>query len=97
MVLFFVKQKTAYEMRISDWSSDVCSSDLQHQVLRVGDAELAEHRPVGPHRGSARPVEGEAQLVAELELGEVFRHAHDCTGIPVAKEDRAKYDLALST
>src|SRR3546814_6936420 len=25
---FFVKQKTAYEMRISDWSSDVCSSDL---------------------------------------------------------------------
>src|SRR3546814_2187322 len=26
--LFFVKQKTAYELRISDWSSDVCSSDL---------------------------------------------------------------------
>src|SRR3546814_6083197 len=29
MVFFFFKQKTAYEMRISDWSSDVCSSDLQ--------------------------------------------------------------------
>src|SRR3546814_6829538 len=28
-LLFFFKQKTAYEMRISDWSSDVCSSDLQ--------------------------------------------------------------------
>src|SRR3546814_3859422 len=28
MLLFFCKQKTAYEMRISDWSSDVCSSDL---------------------------------------------------------------------
>src|SRR3546814_1166285 len=28
MCLFFCKQKTAYEMRISDWSSDVCSSDL---------------------------------------------------------------------
>src|SRR3546814_4920722 len=27
-VVFFCKQKTAYEMRISDWSSDVCSSDL---------------------------------------------------------------------
>src|SRR3546814_10867486 len=27
-VVFFFKQKTAYEMRISDWSSDVCSSDL---------------------------------------------------------------------
>src|SRR3546814_4765497 len=28
VVIFFFKQKTAYEMRISDWSSDVCSSDL---------------------------------------------------------------------
>src|SRR3546814_6569461 len=28
-MFFFVKQKTAYEMRISDWSSDVCSSDLR--------------------------------------------------------------------
>src|SRR3546814_5415228 len=30
ILLFFFKQKTAYEMRISDWSSDVCSSDLAH-------------------------------------------------------------------
>src|SRR3546814_18473256 len=30
MLFFFFKQKTAYEMRISDWSSDVCSSDLDH-------------------------------------------------------------------
>src|SRR3546814_8905029 len=30
---FFFKQKTAYEMRISDWSSDVCSSDLLHHVV----------------------------------------------------------------
>src|SRR3546814_12443953 len=30
---FFFKQKTAYEMRISDWSSDVCSSDLRSMVL----------------------------------------------------------------
>src|SRR3546814_10551953 len=29
IICFFFKQKTAYEMRISDWSSDVCSSDLQ--------------------------------------------------------------------
>src|SRR3546814_7920898 len=41
---FFFKQKTAYEMRISDWSSDVCSSDLasapgdvDHYVDRLGD------------------------------------------------------------
>src|SRR3546814_2294704 len=31
---FFFKQKTAYEMRISDWSSDVCSSDLSETILR---------------------------------------------------------------
>src|SRR3546814_10260551 len=30
---FFFKQKTAYEMRISDWSSDVCSSDLDHTTI----------------------------------------------------------------
>src|SRR3546814_6995682 len=33
--VFFVRQKTAYEMRISDWSSDVCSSDLPDQAARV--------------------------------------------------------------
>src|SRR3546814_280524 len=32
--LFFFKQKTAYEMRISDWSSDVCSSDLRRPAPR---------------------------------------------------------------
>src|SRR3546814_1249778 len=41
--IFFFKQKTAYEMRISDWSSDVCSSDLRspsgllhRALLRIG-------------------------------------------------------------
>src|SRR3546814_2721223 len=34
MAVFFFKQKTAYEMRISDWSSDVCSSDLVIFVVR---------------------------------------------------------------
>src|SRR3546814_16375588 len=37
LLFFFFKQKTAYEMRISDWSSDVCSSDLP-----IGDAYEAE-------------------------------------------------------
>src|SRR3546814_16964933 len=35
--LFVFKQKTAYEMRISDWSSDVCSSDLGTSKLRPGN------------------------------------------------------------
>src|SRR3546814_4315648 len=48
-VFFFFKQKTAYEMRISDWSSDVCSSDLvrhrAHARLRAG-----ARRGAGPGR-----------------------------------------------
>src|SRR3546814_5784189 len=40
---FFFKQKTAYEMRISDWSSDVCSSDLS--------PPSTVSRPVGPEAG----------------------------------------------
>src|SRR3546814_5269591 len=48
MVLFvvFFKQKTAYEMRISDWSSDVCSSDLyvgQKRKISVGDKLAGRH------------------------------------------------------
>src|SRR3546814_7528110 len=42
MMLFFFKQKTAYEMRISDWSSDVCSSDLGGvAVVQRGAPETA--------------------------------------------------------
>src|SRR3546814_3090057 len=40
MIFFFFKQKTAYEMRISDWSSDVCSSDLLAR-LRGRETEAA--------------------------------------------------------
>src|SRR3546814_8913228 len=47
-VIFVFKQKTAYEMRISDWSSDVCSSDL----VRIPGVELtvvsADGQPVEP-------------------------------------------------
>src|SRR3546814_2796305 len=41
IVVFFFKQKTAYEMRISDWSSDVCSSDLGAED-RTRDAHHAD-------------------------------------------------------
>src|SRR3546814_3192663 len=47
LFFFFFKQKTAYEMRISDWSSDVCSSDLaypagelKHGPLALVDADM---------------------------------------------------------
>src|SRR3546814_5073708 len=41
--LFFFKQKTAYEMRISDWSSDVCSSDLRRWSKECRDADRRAH------------------------------------------------------
>src|SRR3546814_4650327 len=49
-LVFFFKQKTAYEMRISDWSSDVCSSDLtmfEKARMRSG----AEHSYGAPGHG----------------------------------------------
>src|SRR3546814_4215030 len=50
-VFFFFKQKTAYEMRISDWSSDVCSSDLRMSWLdRVRNAlPFAAKRDTADH------------------------------------------------
>src|SRR3546814_2654253 len=47
---FFFKQKTAYEMRISDWSSDVCSSDLR----------------AGSVKGFSPPIEAEGQGLAQV-------------------------------
>src|SRR3546814_1539508 len=42
-LLFFFKQKTAYEMRISDWSSDVCSSDLKRNRV---SAAIQAHQSI---------------------------------------------------
>src|SRR3546814_14856701 len=58
-LFFFFKQKTAYEMRISDWSSDVCSSDLgtNHEVERqpaVGGGEDGERRQQAAKQGEGR-------------------------------------------
>src|SRR3546814_12397119 len=43
VVVFFFKQKTSYEMRISDWSSDVCSSDLAVERVGIGVADARRH------------------------------------------------------
>src|SRR3546814_8952928 len=42
-IVFFFEQKTAYEMRISDWSSDVCSSDLRGQAHELDPVFLVLH------------------------------------------------------
>src|SRR3546814_5746166 len=77
LCFFFFKQKTAYEMRISDWSSDVCSSDLflkrQVVVLFPGVLELlvAQHveRPADPPARAARLD----HVVDEAARGEIGR------------------------
>src|SRR3546814_5847305 len=69
VVVFFFKQKTAYEMRISDWSSDVCSSDLAHRVgghdsrgnRTGGDTQCADIPPGPPREGTARDHHGAGQ------------------------------------
>src|SRR3546814_16574018 len=53
--LFFFKQKTAYDMRISDWSSDVCSSDLRLPRPRRGRGRLREREALS-QRPAARAL-----------------------------------------
>src|SRR3546814_11686740 len=43
LLVFFFRQKTAYEMRIIDWSSDVCSSDLTFDMAELVDDVLSNH------------------------------------------------------
>src|SRR3546814_18825866 len=43
-MFFYIKQKTSYEMRISDWSSDVCSSDLLSRVRAITTAPMQDVR-----------------------------------------------------
>src|SRR3546814_9141388 len=68
-LFFFFKQKTAYEMRISDWSSDVCSSDLrQLRTRRGGDAREQDH-PVP--EGEAGERDDAADLAAAEPRGAI--------------------------
>src|SRR3546814_12512929 len=78
-LFFFSKQKTAYEMRISDWSSDVCSSDLVRDLGRFGPA---------PDRNAAKGIEDRLPRIldrAAIHLLEAFqevdrRVGHDPAG-----------------
>src|SRR3546814_6229063 len=81
LLFFFFKQKTAYEMRISDWSSDVCSSDLDRHAGQVRGSGHAPDR----HRRA-----DDALLLAErtvFELCEMRVHA-----VPMLAVDNARRD-----
>src|SRR3546814_1863394 len=70
--VFFFKQKTAYEMRISDWSSDVCSSDLRcsHPLGTIPISRWCRHEAVrdgvAPRR---KPVDREPGSLAQQRGG----------------------------
>src|SRR3546814_8054843 len=67
LCFFFCKQKSAYEMRISDWSSDVCSSDLDREAVGKAWRHLLveEARPLGcGDRGAAGALGAEVELQA---------------------------------
>src|SRR3546814_16322377 len=76
LLIFFFKQKTAYEMRISDWSSDVCSSDLRHNTGKNQYGNTIAHTALGnllaqPHdehgAGNQRNDRGEAEHHARID------------------------------
>src|SRR3546814_12924368 len=73
VLFFFFKQKTAYEMRISDWSSDVCSSDLMRKLrpARPDDPAGGQHmHEIGLHHVQQALVMGD-------EKHGLVRLAHD--------------------
>src|SRR3546814_7355103 len=72
-MFFFFKQKTAYEMRISDWSSDVCSSDLhtakscnKASACALARVPTTRGRGVGAPAASRPDVEGNTALNAKV-------------------------------
>src|SRR3546814_16824196 len=71
--LFFFKQKTAYEMRISDWSSDVCSSDLLAGE-RAGNRRILPRGEQGNGENDAcraRPQHRAAQVIGLIDVGDI--------------------------
>src|SRR3546814_1863260 len=62
--VFFFKQKTAYEMRISDWSSDVCSSDLGDDSIDAGPTggRMWDGRAGSAHEQAGLPLLSAAEM-----------------------------------
>src|SRR3546814_4263886 len=88
--VFFFKQKTAYEMRISDWSSDVCSSDLSPLRQQHG----VQANPPDDHRPEA---DDEAPRAADRGhlVGEAV--AERCLLVELRSEERRVGKECVST
>src|SRR3546814_20841485 len=82
-MIFFFKQKTAYEMRISDWSSDVCSSDLSDSSVanaRCGCPPLRERLPLVELCGFAHLAHLASIADRCVSLGPLFVAYGDAAG-----------------
>src|SRR3546814_9747997 len=73
VVVFFFKQKTAYELRISDWSSDVCSSDLPGYLFALSfPTDQPDPRVRLP---DSVPAAGSLRFSPKRHLAPAFRYA----------------------
>src|SRR3546814_20537535 len=91
VVFFFFKQKTSYDMRISDWSSDVCSSDLGEPAY--GRANETFARPVGcqQRQQQALAVPRPVPVLIEAADDHAHRRLFDA-GAAVGDHDIARLD-----
>src|SRR3546814_17727753 len=98
---FFFKQKTAYEMRISDWSSDVCSSDLQvsDDLAAIGKNILVL-RLIPQHRHYDDLLRRDDRGHAKAIIVSV-RHDHSadqaCCNAPACRLRQFQFTLAVQT
>src|SRR3546814_2039445 len=100
ILFFFFKQKTAYEMRISDWSSDVCSSDLEAGIEQV---ELPEPAfsiiEIDPGEGGLEPHVAAFDQLARLGDTDIGRGARGACmalgeiGEGLAEPDRRRSEI----
>src|SRR3546814_6077770 len=79
-VFFFCKQKTAYEMRISDWSSDVCSSDLGDVSAKSGRGMRLDVAIGGGERICRLPPDRAPDGAADRTIGRSERDASRLAG-----------------
>src|SRR3546814_9799766 len=93
---FFFKQKTAYEMRISDWSSDVCSSDLGRGIVILADRHGADARDVDEGQAALfRPgIELLLNFLAVALRSRVLGDLH--AGVAQAEDHVARRDPAVA-
>src|SRR3546814_9963164 len=87
VIFFFFKQKTAYEMRISDWSSDVCSSDLGKKAEAISPSAL-ENRTAFCEEIRRRLVESQQH---DEKLSLIVLRTEPQPGFPHGSDARAEF------